>query len=75
LAGSLLGFFVPDAQCYIARISTGVTCMKFIVGALAVAVLAGCMAPTMNEARQGGPYKVLTSKKFDSVLAKCVQYE
>ncbi|WP_256679799.1 hypothetical protein [Pseudomonas sp. Q1] len=29
----------------------------------------------MNEARQGGPYKVLGSTKLDVALAKCVQYE
>lgn len=49
--------------------------MRILIGALAVALLAGCMAPTMNEARQDGPYKVLDSKKTDAALAKCVQYE
>lgn len=29
--------------------------MRILIGALAVALLAGCMAPTMNEARQKGP--------------------
>lgn len=47
-----------------------------ILAALISAVmLAGCMAPTMNEARKGGAYKVLASKKNDAALAKCVQYE
>lgn len=49
--------------------------MRILIAAVAVAMLAGCMAPTMNEARQQGPYKVLTSKKTDAALAKCVQYE
>ena len=49
--------------------------MRILIAAVAVAMLAGCMAPTMNEARQGGPYKVLTSKKSDAALAKCVHYE
>ena len=51
--------------------------MRILIAAVAVAVamLAGCMAPTMNEARQEGAYKVLTSKKSDSALAKCVHYE
>ena len=49
--------------------------MKLIVGALAVMLLAGCMAPTMNEARQAGPDKILYSKKSDKALAQCVQYE
>lgn len=38
-------------------------------------ILSGCIAPTMNEARQKGPYRVLTSQKTDAALAKCVQYE
>ena len=49
--------------------------MRILIGALVLGVLAGCMAPTMNEARQEGPYKVLTSQKPDAALAKCVQYE
>lgn len=49
--------------------------MRILIAAVAVAMLAGCMAPTMNEARQDGPYKVLTSKKTDAALAKCVHYE
>ena len=49
--------------------------MRVLIGAAALVLLAGCMAPTMNEARQTGPYKVLISKKADDALAKCVQYE
>ncbi len=49
--------------------------MRILIAAVAVVVLAGCMAPTMNEARQEGPYKVLTSQKSDAALAKCVQCE
>ncbi len=49
--------------------------MRILIGALALALLAGCMAPTMNEARQDDPYKVLSSKKSDAALAKCVHYE
>lgn len=49
--------------------------MRSVILALGLAMLAGCMAPTMNEARQGGPYKVLNSKKADAALAKCIQYE
>lgn len=49
--------------------------MRILIAAVAVVVLTGCMAPTMNEARQGGPYKVLSSKKADAALAKCVHYE
>lgn len=49
--------------------------MRILIAAAMVAMLAGCMAPTMNEARQSGPYKVLTSKKTDAALANCVKYE
>ncbi len=42
---------------------------------ISAVMLAGCMAPTMNEARQSGPYKVLHSKKSDKYVAECVQYE
>lgn len=38
-------------------------------------MLSGCMAPTINEARQEGPYKVLHSKKTDKDVAECAQYE
>ena len=49
--------------------------MRILIGALAMALLAGCMAPTMKEARQEGPAKILYSKKTDKALAQCVQYE
>ncbi|MDZ5602611.1 hypothetical protein SJI00_07475 [Pseudomonas sp. RP23018S] len=49
--------------------------MRILIAGLGLALLAGCMAPTMNEARQAGPYKVLISSKTDAALAKCVQYE
>jgi hypothetical protein len=49
--------------------------MRIFIAVVAVAMLAGCMAPTMNEAHRAGPYKVLTSKKSDAALARCVQYE
>lgn len=49
--------------------------MRILIATVALVMLAGCMAPTMNEARQEGPYKVLVSKKSDAALAKCVHYE
>jgi hypothetical protein len=49
--------------------------MRILIGAVAVMLLAGCMAPTMNEARQKGPDKVLYSKKSDKAVAQCAQYE
>lgn len=49
--------------------------MRIFIGALAVALLAGCMARPMSEIRQAGPSKILLSKKTDKALAQCVQYE
>ncbi|WP_149086911.1 hypothetical protein [Pseudomonas prosekii] len=49
--------------------------MRILIAAAALAMLAGCMAPTMNEARQSGPDKILYSKKSDKAVAQCVQYE
>ena len=49
--------------------------MRIFIAAVALAMLAVCMAPTMNEARQERPYNVLSSKKRDSALAECVHYE
>ncbi|ROL86481.1 hypothetical protein BK640_29285 [Pseudomonas protegens] len=49
--------------------------MRFLFGAATLVMLSGCMAPTMNEARQEGPYKVLHSKKTHKDVAECVRYE
>jgi hypothetical protein len=49
--------------------------MRILIGALAVALLAGCVAKPMSEVRQEGPLKILYSKKSDRALAQCVQYE
>ncbi|TDV70197.1 hypothetical protein EC915_102462 [Pseudomonas sp. LP_7_YM] len=49
--------------------------MRILIGALAVALLAGCLARPMNEVRQDGPNKILYSKKPDQAVALCVQYE
>lgn len=49
--------------------------MRTLIAAMATMLLAGCIAPTMNDARQDGPDKILYSKKFDKSLAQCVQYE
>jgi hypothetical protein len=49
--------------------------MKLVIGTLALAVLAGCTTPTMNEMRQEAPRKILHSKKAEKVIADCVQRE
>lgn len=46
--------------------------MKLIVGALAVALLAGCAS--MSERRAGGPWKTFNSKKDATTVAECVLY-
>jgi hypothetical protein len=47
--------------------------MKFIVWAVALASLAGCAVPTMNEMREKEPHEVTHSKKPPKVIADCVQ--
>lgn len=47
--------------------------MRILIGCVVLMLLAGCMAPTVNEVRNEGPRKVLYSKKTDEVLAKCVE--
>jgi hypothetical protein len=49
--------------------------MRTLIGVVAVMLLVGCIAPTMNETRQEGPRKILYSKKTDEAIAKCVEYE
>lgn len=49
--------------------------MRILLGVVAVMLLVGCTAPTMNEMRQEGPRKIMYSKKTDEALAKCVEYE
>lgn len=44
--------------------------IRIIIAVVAMAMLAVCMAPTMNEAREEGPYKGLTSKKAAAALAE-----
>ena len=45
-----------------------------VIGALALAVLAGCAGSKMKEARAGTPYKTLASDKTTLVVAECVQF-
>ena len=48
--------------------------MKAAIWVLALASLAGCAAPSMNELRQEEPRQVLHSKKAVKVIADCVQH-
>lgn len=47
--------------------------MRILVGALAVALLAGCAA-SVTEMRQAGPLTTLTSAKPEAELAKCTLF-
>ncbi len=47
---------------------------KVVMGALALAALAGCAGSKMNEARSGTPYKTLASDKAPLVVAECIQF-
>jgi len=47
--------------------------MRILIGALAVALLAGCAA-SVTEMRQAGPLATLTSAKPESELAKCTLF-
>jgi hypothetical protein len=49
--------------------------MKLAIWVLALASLAGCATPNMNEMRQEAPREVLHSKKADKVIAVCVLRE
>ncbi|MGH9949946.1 MAG: hypothetical protein ACRD6X_22485 [Pyrinomonadaceae bacterium] len=49
--------------------------MKLLIWTLALASLAGCATPPMNEMRKEEPRQVLHSKKADKVIADCVQRE
>lgn len=48
--------------------------MRILIGALAMALLAGCATSAMNEARSKSPYKTLSSNKPEKIVAQCVQF-
>lgn len=45
-----------------------------VIGALTLALLAGCAGLKMKDARAGSPYKTLASDKATLVVAECVQF-
>jgi hypothetical protein len=47
--------------------------MKFLIPAVALAMLAGCTSPS-NLARAVGPYKTYSSQKTAAVVAQCIEY-
>ncbi|WP_166362494.1 hypothetical protein [Pseudomonas akapageensis] len=48
--------------------------MRVLIGALAVALLAGCAGSTMEAARHNSPTRIFTSNKAENVVAQCVQF-
>jgi hypothetical protein len=48
--------------------------MRILIGALAVALLAGCSTPSMTDMRAKGPAKTYSSVKKEDVLSKCILF-
>ena len=48
--------------------------MRMLIGALSVAMLAGCASPAMDQARNKSPVRVLASDKAMPLVAECVQF-
>jgi len=48
--------------------------MRILIGALAVALLAGCVSPTISQMRDKGPAGTYTSAKSEGDLSKCVLF-
>ena len=48
--------------------------MRLLIGALGVAMLAGCVSPAMNDARSKSPTRVLASAKPTPLVAECIKF-
>ena len=48
--------------------------MRMLMGALSMAMLAGCASPAMGEARNKSPVRVLASDKAMPLVAECIQF-
>ena len=48
--------------------------MRMLIGAVSLALLAGCISPAMNEARGKSPTRVLSSAKPMPLVAECVKF-
>ena len=48
--------------------------MRMLIGALSVAMLAGCASSAMNEARNQPPVRVMASEKATPLVAECIQF-
>lgn len=48
--------------------------MRMLIGAVGVALLAGCASTAMNEARTQSPVRALASEKPAPLVAECIQF-
>lgn len=48
--------------------------MRMLIGAVSVALLAGCVSSAMNDARNQSPMRVLASSKATPLVAQCIQF-
>ena len=48
--------------------------MRILIGALSVAMLAGCVSPAMYDARSKSPTLVLASAKPTPLVAECIKF-
>ena len=48
--------------------------MRMLIGAVSLALLAGCVSSAMNEARNQKPVRVLASSKETPLVAQCIQF-
>ena len=48
--------------------------MRILMAVLSVALLAGCVAPTMEKARSNAPQRVLASSKPTPLVAECIKF-
>lgn len=48
--------------------------MRMLIGAVGLALLAGCVSPAMNEARNQAPTRTLISDKETPKVAECIKF-
>ncbi len=48
--------------------------MRMLIGAVSVALLAGCVSPAMNDARNQAPTRALSSDKETPKVAECIKF-
>ena len=48
--------------------------MRMLIGATTLALLAGCVSPSMETARAKAPTRVLASEKATALVAECIKF-